>query len=212
LTKFNLDFSGGTPKDLVLAIEKAMGRPLNAIIPNEDADTQLPALKMSDVNVDQLFRALRVASVKLEVYPSEGYNTYRSYSTSYSFKTEGTPSDNSIWTFNVEKPHVTPQPPPPKTCRFYSLTPYIDRGVSVDDITTAIETGWKMLGDTSRPTISFHKDTKLLIAVGETRKLETIDAVLKALEGDKESPLSPPRGAPSATPRAGVPGKAKKAN
>jgi len=52
--------------------------------------------------------------------------------------------------------------------------------MSVDDITTAIETGWKMLGETSPPTISFHKDTKLLIAVGEPSKLETIDAVLKA--------------------------------
>jgi hypothetical protein len=51
----------------------------------------------------------------------------------------------------------------------------------VDDITTAVETGWKMLGETSPPTISFHKDTKLLIAVGEPSKLELIDAVLKAL-------------------------------
>ena len=58
----------------------------------------------------------------------------------------------------------------------------------MDDITTAIETGWKMLGETSPPTISFHKDTKLLIAVGEPSKLETIDAVLKALGrwGDAE--------------------------
>ena len=54
--------------------------------------------------------------------------------------------------------------------------------MSVDDITTAIETGWKMLGETSPPTISFHKDTKLLIAVGDPSKLETIDAVLKALQ------------------------------
>ena len=52
----------------------------------------------------------------------------------------------------------------------------------MDDITTAIQTGWKMLGDKDTPTISFHKDTKLLIAVGEPGKLETIDAVLRALQ------------------------------
>lgn len=39
LTKFNLDFSGGTPKELVAAIQKAMGRPLNVIVPEELEDT-----------------------------------------------------------------------------------------------------------------------------------------------------------------------------
>ena len=96
-----------------------------------------------------------------------------------------------------------------KVCRFYSLAPYLDRGLSVDDITTAIETGWKMLGETSHPTISFHKDTKLLIAVGEPSKLETIDAVLKALEppiaaeeaAAAEKPRRPPAPAPAAKQR-----------
>ena len=58
LTRFNLDFPGGTPKELVAAIEKAMGRPLNAIVPDELADTKLPALKMNSVDVAQLFSAL----------------------------------------------------------------------------------------------------------------------------------------------------------
>jgi hypothetical protein len=47
LTKFDLDFPGGTPKELVAAIQKAMGRPLNAIIPEDLSGTKLPALKMS---------------------------------------------------------------------------------------------------------------------------------------------------------------------
>jgi len=61
----------------------------------------------------------------------------------------------------------------------------LERGTTVDDITTAIQTGWKMLGDEEAPTINFHKDTKLLIAVGEPNKLETIDAVLNALDSSK---------------------------
>ena len=72
-----------------------------------------------------------------------------------------------------------------KVCRFYSLASYLERHLTVDDITTAIETGWKMLGENPLPKISFHKDTKLLIAVGEPAKLETIDAVLRALESSK---------------------------
>ena len=67
------------------------------------------------------------------------------------------------------------------------MTPYLERGLTVDDITTAIQTAWTMLGSTpgndqAAPQISYHKETKLLIAVGEASKLETIDAVLKALE------------------------------
>ena len=38
------------------------------------------------------------------------------------------------------------------------------------------------MGDTAPPQISFHKETKLLIAVGEPDKLEVIDNVLKALQ------------------------------
>src|SRR3982751_5658280 len=57
LTKFSLDFPGGSPKQLVAAIEKATGKPLNAIIPPEHAEAKLPSLKMNNVNVQQLFTA-----------------------------------------------------------------------------------------------------------------------------------------------------------
>jgi hypothetical protein len=197
LSKFNLDFPGGTPKQLVAAIEKAMAKPLNAIIPDKDAEVKLPALKLNNVNVRDLFQALEQSSLKSESYPISTpggyqYSTYRSH---YSFSTQGPISDDSIWYFLVD----TVRPPvfePIKSCRFYALSPYLERGLTVDDITTAIKTGWKMQGDTNTPAISFHPETKLLIAVGEQSKLETIDAVLKA--------LTPPPGslAPTAFPAA----------
>ena len=81
------------------------------------------------------------------------------------------------------------QPAREKVCRFYQLAPYLDSGLTVNDITTAIETGWKMQGYTTTPEISYHKETKLLIAVGEPDKLAIIDAALKALEPAKVKPL-----------------------
>src|SRR5512137_1381072 len=48
LTKFSLDFPGGTPRQLVTTIQKAMGKTLNAIIPEEHAYVALPPLKMSN--------------------------------------------------------------------------------------------------------------------------------------------------------------------
>ncbi len=198
LTRFNLDFPGGTPKELVAAIQKAMGKPLNAIVPDEYAEIKIPALKMSNVNVALLFTALEQASRKTQAYESASYygggayGGYRSINqvvTSYGFQQgPGPQTDDTIWYFHAEKP---PMPTigsagNAKAIRFYSLDPYLrvkpgERTLTVDDITTAIETGWKMLGETSPPKISFHKDTNLLIAVGEPNKLEIIDEVLKAL-------------------------------
>ncbi|HEY1719073.1 MAG TPA: hypothetical protein VGH42_12370 [Verrucomicrobiae bacterium] len=195
LTKFNLDFPGGTPAELVKAIEKAMGKPLNAIIPDEFANEQLPPLKMNNVNVPRLFQALQLASVKQVQYVTGTYfggfgvsnPSYSTFMSDYGFKTEGPETDDSVWYFFESKP---PQSPPEKTCRFYQLAPYLDRGLTVDDITTAIQTGWKMEGETSPPEISFHKETKLLIAVGEPDKLEVIDNVLKALQPPPPNPTA----------------------
>lgn len=204
LTKFNLDFPGGTPAQLVKAIQKATGKPLNVIIPDEDANIGLPPLKMDNVDVAQLFQTLGAASKKVEnrntsvlfngpYYGSPSYS-YATVTTGYGFKTDGNLSDNSIWYFYVDNPpqapSLPPPPPPAKSCRFYQLAPYLDRGLTVDDITTAIQTGWKMMGDAETPEISFHKETKLLIAVGEPDQLGVIDDVLRALQPPPPNPTT----------------------
>jgi hypothetical protein len=185
LTAFSLDFPGGTPAQFVKAIEKATGKPLNAIIPDADADTKLPSLKMDNVDVDRLFRALEQASIKqvAVITGSSGFGggnkSYSTFVTSYGFKTEGQPTDNSVWYFHADKPSLPPMNQ--KSCQFYSLALYLDRGFTVDDITTAIQTGWKMSGETSTPELNYHKETRLLMAYGEPDKLKTIDDVLKTL-------------------------------
>jgi len=196
LTKFDLDFKGGQPQNLIAAIQKATGKPLNVLIPDKYANVTLPELKMKNVTAPQLFRALEQASHKTE-YVKSGNNSYNAFNTAFGFRANSDNiTDDTIWYFYLQKPNI---PPPYRICRFYSLAPYLDSGVSVDDITTAIKTGAKMLGDTDELTMSFHKDTKLLIAVGEPGKLEIIDSVLRALEpnsksaaGDKSGPPAKP--------------------
>jgi hypothetical protein len=203
LTKFNLDFPGGTPGKLFAAIEKAMGRKLNAIVPEDSADVSLPALKMEQVDVYQLFQALGATSRKQVAVttgrgPGFGSN-YQLVNTGYSFEPgsnrEGL-TDNTIWCFTVTKAVQAPENTPRRICLFYSLAPYLERQLTVDDITTAIETAWKMLGESPTPKLSFHKDTKLLIAVGEQDKLETVESVLRALEPPKTSRAIPGPDAP----------------
>jgi hypothetical protein len=179
LKRFDLNFPGGTPKELVEAIEKASGKPLNAIIPDELANMRLPALKMNVVTVPQLFEALGAATTKTQTYMYQ--NQVSQQLTSYGFKTHRPYGDDEIWHFYYDRANP---PQEPKVCRFYQLGPYLDT-YKIEDITTAIETGWKMLGETERPEIKFHKDTKLLIAVGEPSKLVLIESVLAQLNQGK---------------------------
>lgn len=181
-TPFSIDFPGGTPAQLVQAIEKAMGKPLNAIIPDEDANTQLPPLRMNDVVTPQLFAALEAAGRRMVTARNGNSSAYSQYVTEYGFKTSDNPvTDSSIWYFHVEKPTLPPINAPDKVCRFYSLALFLERGFSVDDITTAIQTGWKMSGVTSPPELKYHSETRLLIVYGEPSELAVIDYVLNAL-------------------------------
>jgi hypothetical protein len=191
LTKFNLDFAGGQPELLVKAIEKATGKPLNVIVSGNDAKVDLPPLKLNNVSVVELFNALQSASMKVESYvggsPYMGISpSYQQMTTYYGFKTDGPVTDDSIWYFVVTKPTMLPEIPTQKICRFYPLAEYLNRGFTVDDITTAIQTGWKMSGDPAKPELNYHKETKLLIAFGEPEKLNVIDEVLKALQPQPE--------------------------
>lgn len=185
LTRFDLDFAGGTPEQLVRAIEKSSGKPLNAIIPTDLNDVEIPPLKMRAVNVAELFEALGHASQKTIPYYT-GVNDYgagrtrramQQFNTAFSFKTDGRPRDDSVWYFSYPKLTL---PQEERVCRFWQLGPYLTE-YEIDDITTAIQTGYKMLGEPA-PRINFHKDTKLLIAVGEGNRLTMIDEVLRQLQ------------------------------
>ncbi len=177
---FDFDFPGGVPQDLVTAIEKSSGEQLNVIIPPQLSQIQIPPLKFHSVSVSSIFMALSVASRSL----SEGRAMY-----GFHLVDNSTPG---VWIFTVDKLAEAKQP---KVCRYYQLGPYLDElNYKIDDITTAIQTGWKMMGDQNPPELKFHKDTKLLIAVGEPMQLEVIDSVIKEL-AKARPPTSPKQGA-----------------
>jgi hypothetical protein len=201
-------------------ISEATGHPLNIIIPDDLATTSIPPIKLRNVTVPQLFVALSQASRK-SVARITGYNpgppgggsptpVYQIDSTSYGFFTQSDPTPDSVWYFRAERPVVIPVPPPParpKICRFFQLGPYLE-DYKVEDITTAVETAWKMLGRTNedQPEMKFHKDTKLLIVVGPEDKVTMIDAVLKSLTPAPVA-IDPATGLPVPNARAGSPPK-----
>ena len=112
LPRFDLDFKGGTPGELVKTTEKAMGKPLNTVIPDEYANMKLPAPSVKYITVAQLFEALQRATTKLECYAWTDYinvnrdpqmgspvTFYFDWNFRCGFKTDGTPTENSIWCF-----------------------------------------------------------------------------------------------------------------
>lgn len=194
LARFDLDFPGGTPGELVAAIEKATGKPLNAVIPTEHAGYRLPSLRMKAVNVAELFTALLHASTRQRAYGRQWMETYAGFMPPGGYVSGGSfppANEATVWYFKVQEPSHKP------ATRFYLLTPYLERGVTVDDITTAVQTAWKLAGESPVPTLNFHRETNLLIGVGPEWQLQTIDDVLKALAPENQGASSPER-APSA--------------
>jgi hypothetical protein len=189
LTKFDLDFPGGTPAELVAAIQKAIGKPLNVVVPVEWAAWKLPPLKMSRVDVQQLFQAMESAGSLITTSVPGSDNQFTRVQTRSGFSSiqRDHPTDDTVWFFYADDGGLST---PPKVSRFYLLTPYLDAGLTVDDITTAIQTGWRLRGDSTPPALSFHKETKLLIAVGNSQGLDVIDSVLKALQTATPKPAA----------------------
>src|SRR5262249_7868927 len=122
--KFDLDFRGGTPRELVSTIEKTTGKSLNVIIPKEDESIEIPSMRFKSVTVPDLFKAISLASQKQEVVSGTFVNTY------YTFETQGQGED-SIFYFKSNKPR-----PVQEFCKFYQLGEYL-QNYSIEDITTA---------------------------------------------------------------------------
>lgn len=186
---FDIDFHGGTPVELADAVEKASKMPLNVIVPERHRDFYIPPVKLRNVTVPQLFEGITKSSFKSE-YRRTGRNNVSVTQTTYGFRmADNRLNTNTVWYFFVEAPpEPLENPDDDPICRFWQMEPYL-QGLHIEDITTAIETGWKMLGVSPLPRLNFHKDTKLLIVVGPPLQLALIDDVLRQLT-PKVNPVS----------------------
>lgn len=191
LPKFNLNFQGGPVEVFVLHLQDALKQVdenffINIIVPPEFKQTQLPPLKMRDIDIVQLFKALELAGQKTVTYETGSYMDaagkrkpiqQNGSIRRYGFTTVGPITRNSIWHFYAQEP---PQTTTDRIVRYFQLGPYLSQ-FTMDDIGSAIEAGWKMLGEKEAPNLNFHQDTKLLIAAGPAEQLEMINTMLKEL-------------------------------
>ena len=118
--RFDLKFPGGKVKEFVAAVSKALGKPVNVVIPKEGEDTLIPAVEVSRVTVPALFNALSNASQHEGAFPTSvtsglGSGSGRVTNTSvqykivgFTFRTEEKSSPDAVWTFHVTNPPNIP--------------------------------------------------------------------------------------------------------
>jgi hypothetical protein len=124
----DLDFPGGTPLELVKAIEKSLGTNVNVIIAAEHANYRIPPFRVNQVSVTALFSSLRRVSdkyVQVRVPGTPGVSTTQTYhhNVGYGFTTDNssTPGGRFLWRFQVTE--APPEPEAPKSCKFFQLAP-----------------------------------------------------------------------------------------
>lgn len=174
--KFDINFSGGNPAQLLEVIEKTAGERPNAVIHPECAKLDLPPFRLRSVSAYQVFMTL---------------NTLNQSMSDSGFWQRVPMEEGEVWTLLPQNKSPGPgaQLPPSgqpsakrqNNCQVFNLSPYLDK-YTVEDLTTAIQGAWDLMQLEENPAIKYHKDTKLLIVVGSIPSLRVVADVLRQLE------------------------------
>ncbi len=176
-------FSGGSARDLADLLARTVEPPPNILISPGMSDTAFPPFELHNVTTADLFQALN------------------SLADNNGAKWQLSGSNEPIWVLNPPAPTAQPMPSPyypvpvvdpltglpvrnngpARTCQIFPIQRFLTE-YKVEDITTSIQTAWEMTGEEKPADLKYHKDTKLLIAVGSAQQLGIISQVLKSLE------------------------------
>jgi hypothetical protein len=167
-------FNGGSVDTFVDLLRQA-GRdakpplpPLNVIVPDEMRDDLVPQFELHNVTYADVFQALsslRTPNQKKSIWRGTG---------------NGKGPNELVWVLTSERSDDGSNAPPKETSQVFQLQRYLSK-YKIEDITTAIQTTWEMLGKEKGAQLKYHKDTSLLIAVGMPEQLSVISQVLKSL-------------------------------
>lgn len=210
LTRFDLNFPGGRPDMLVEALDKALGKmgAVNVVIHESAANVMLPAVRVRNATVADVFNAIQTASRREVAVPTSvqmgigGQKTVQSYSyrnVQHQFIPAGNSlTDDTVWSFVSNEPEALSEKErldqTPRETRYFTLREYLSDSLTVEDITTAIRIGWEMLKVERIPDLKFHKETGILITAGNPDLLDQIPAVLQQLpRKDDPNTIRPPR-------------------
>lgn len=185
--RFSIKFEGGSPDQLVRALRQAVTTTTknapgpNVMIANAMRDVQIPPFALQNVTVSDVFQALNNVA-----------DSAKSGQWSLSGSTQPIWVLNPANSFGSSVDPLTGQPlgmggraREPRTVQVFPVSRYLAE-LKIDDLTTAIQTAWNLLPSVrdeggTPPTLKFHKDTELLIAVGTDDQLRLAKEVLTSL-------------------------------
>ncbi|MGV3771901.1 MAG: hypothetical protein ACO1QB_03305 [Verrucomicrobiales bacterium] len=200
---FNIYFEGGTPKDFLKALEESLKDLPPVIIPANAADITIPSFELRNVTLSDVFNALNILGMR------------ENWSWQPTSRPNGSPG-SAIYvllkqesvTLQRQFPYNLPgyQQPVSSEIKVQPIhVGYLLEKYKIEDLTTAIETGWSMSGkvsitDSIEPELKYHKDTEMLLIKGYPSHLNFVTELFKQLQApiNKTSPKSPPNvtGAP----------------
>jgi hypothetical protein len=211
LSKIDLDFQGGTPAALIDVLSRSLGKRVNAIIDDSDAKVQLPAIHVRNADLTSIFTAMATATAKQVAIPTSSHMggtvsyQYQNVQSQFVPPPGGGVTDDTVWSFVSNESDAQTFLDSTKTTqralKHFQLGPYLNEKLTVEDITTAIRTGWEMLETQDKPELKFHKETGILLAAGDAKLLEQIPQVLLQLPRAPGSPEFPGTTTPGRTRR-----------
>ena len=169
---------------------------LNFIVPEGARDENVPPLKLRNVTLDEILKAIELASegrIRGGV-PNTGF----AINQATGLPLADANARRNLVTFSIGSlPGILPPARMPEKaevlCRVFSLGPYLayyrsekEVDAAIQSLYEALDIAWNMLGKqvriVNKPELKIHPGTKLLIAVGREQELAVIDQVVKQLQ------------------------------
>ncbi|AHF94169.1 hypothetical protein OPIT5_07315 [Opitutaceae bacterium TAV5] len=158
--RYDLEFPGGTPAQLVAAIRKASEGPCNLIIAPDVAELAIPPLSLGSTTTPRLLRSLA------QILSSSNRATLFCEDRAYQ-------DEAAVWVMVQDQNN---RPSTSLRCQARNID-FLLIGYSVDEITNALSTAWKLQGN-ELPRFVYDKATTLLLVSGTDRQLGLMDEVL----------------------------------
>ena len=188
--RFDIEFPGGSPAEFAKALSSAAGEGVNLLIPEGVEDLRIPKLKLSQVTVQDVLNGLSTIGSAFRGTAGAEW-AYQIHQTSAAVGSNGPRPVQSVWVLSAVRNQ--PASKPNSILKVFSLARFLgkpEQGLhSVDDIITAVQAGWKMQKISPLPELTYHPETKLLMAYGQEAHLTLITDVLKQLELTAPAPV-----------------------
>jgi len=189
--KFDLNFEGGVPQELLAAIATATKERPNVVVHPQCAEAMIPPLQLQSVTAEQVFITLNTLHSPLfkdgewRRVPLRDAEIWSLTPTPQAEPNQphNSPAQGSFQQRlnQVVQGMTTAQPA--KAARVFNLSAVLD-DYSIDDVTTAISGAWDLMDGAKDTQIKFHKDTQLLIVVGSAGHLAIVQEVLNELRNN----------------------------